>query len=1199
MKTLNHLDVELSGINLIEASAGTGKTYAIASLYLRLLLEKELQPEQILVVTYTEAATQELRGRIRSRIREAIEVMDGRKSTDAFLLELYEKASGSGLKSVRNLLERALFAFDTASIFTIHGFCLRALQDNAFESGSLYDTELVTDQTDQVREIVDDFWRMHFFGEPAPLLGYALRKRFTPDTFISFLKELHAGTGVGVIPDFSDEGIVEIESECAAACLEACSIWRERREEIIDLIATDNGLSRAAKYYRPDLLGPLFAGMDAFADGGNPYDLFDGFGKLTSVGIIEGTKKKGVAPSHPFFSACQRLLDAVENRFLSLKSELVHFYRKNLPLRKRSGNIRFFDDLLEDLYHALQSENGGEVLAGILRSSFCAALIDEFQDTDPVQYEIFRTIYAGSGLPLFLIGDPKQAIYSFRGADIFAYMRAAREAGEGRRFTLTENWRSSPGLLKAFNTLFDNTRQPFIYDGIVYHPLASGKSWPNGQEAVSNEKEPMQLRLLDSRDEKNGMLTVDEANAFASAAVAGEIARILQEGEELPGGSKCTAGDIAVIVRTHLQAGLMLDALHAKGIPGVMRSNRTVFASREAEDVRTLLSAIADPGNEPKVRAALVNDILGRSGSEIAGFNDDEVSWIACLRQFRLYHELWRERGCMVMSRELMVKEGVRGRMLGYPDSSGERRLTNLLHCFELLHREEHERGPGMEGLLAWFSERIAVREEEEEHQIRLETDDAAVKIVTVHVSKGLEYPVVFCPFLWGNGGRKGDMVMFHDPSGMLVKDFGSPGFESHRQMAAKESLAESLRLLYVALTRAKYRCYLFSASTRAESSPVNYLLHASDETGKAENQAAALAADSKTLSADMMAAQLESLAGRSEGSIGFSLLMREEVDGMPGLSRTGAEAQRDDLELKHFSGTIDRTWRVSSFTSFSRHEPGSSELPDRDESVADGGLPLAAVVPGGAEKSIFSFPKGARAGIFMHGIFEKLDFASPSEGMILELVEKGLERYNFDKDWLPCITEMVHNVLDSSLASSDGSFTLGFLCRKSWITELEFFFPLRFITSSALAGLLQTYGLLPCGVDLASLASMLQFIPVRGMLMGFMDMVFEQNGRYYLLDWKSNHLGNTADDYGPDSMRPAMQQNLYVLQYLLYTVALNRFLSLRVANYRYGSHFGGVIYVFLRGVQREKGESRGFFRDLPPEALIESLTNLLIEHEG
>ncbi len=1194
MKTLNHATVALSGINLIEASAGTGKTYAIASLYLRLLVERELLPEEILVVTYTEAATQELRSRIRNRIREALEVMEGCDTKDAFLEGLYEKASLTGLKKVRDMLERALGAFDTASIFTIHGFCLRALQDNAFESGSLYDTELVTDQTELLRDIVEDFWRMHFFREPAPLLGYTLRNRQSPATFISLLKNLHAGTGVEVIPDFSEEQIVVLDRECSAAYKEISALWERERDSITELLRTSKGLKRSQETYRADLLEPLFADMDDFVAGGNPCDLFGDFKKFTANAISEGTKLKNIPPDHPLFGSCQRLQDAVQSRFLALKAELVRFYRKSLPLRKRVSNIRFFDDLLEDLYRALLSDGGGALLAGLLRAKYRAALIDEFQDTDPVQYEIFRSIYAGSNLPLFLIGDPKQAIYSFRGADIFAYMRAAREVSEERRFTLTDNWRSSPPLLDAFNTLFDNDRRPFLYDEILYHPLAAG----NREQKESGDaagSEPMQLWLMDSSDQKSGMLTVEEAGTIASNAVAGEIVRILQDGSTLAGGKPLAAGDIAVIVRTHRQAATVLKALSSCGISGVMRSDKSIFETREAEEVRSLLSALGDPANEAKVRAALVTDLLGRSGNDIAELLDDELLWTECLREFRNYHELWLLRGSMVMSRELMAREGIRGRLLGYAD--GERRLTNILHCFELLHREEHERGVGMEGLIAWFSERLGTECEQDEHQIRLETDEAAVKIVTVHVSKGLEYPVVFCPFLWSGSNQKGDVVMFHDEHWHLVKDFGSADVDCHRSLAGKESLAESLRLLYVALTRAKYRCYLFAGKTRAESSSINYLLHASSNTRLAENQATALAFEMKAMTTESMAGQLQTLAGSSGGTIGFSRMMRTDVDGSAPFYRITAPAGSERPNLRSFSRTLDTSWRVSSFTSFSRHDSGreqqSAELPDRDESGMTGGRPNTAV----AGESIFTFPKGAQAGIFMHGIFEKLDFASPSEEAISELVARGLARYGYALDWQPHITKMVHNVLGTPLSHT--GFTLGALRKGSWSTELEFFFPLRFINSSRLADILRYQGLLSGGVDLALLAESLQFKPVRGMLMGFMDMVFEQDGCYYLLDWKSNHLGNSLDDYGQDAMRQAMQKNLYPLQYLLYTVALNRYLALRVENYRYSSHFGGVIYVFLRGVSMVHGEGRGFYREVPPEGLIEELTNLLIEKKG
>ena len=1198
-QSLNHTTVDLSGMNLIEASAGTGKTYAIASLYLRLLLEKELLPEEILVVTYTEAATQELRARIRNRIREALDVMEGRQEGDPFLQELCLKCGAGEMKREREILERALSAFDTASIFTIHGFCLRALQDNAFESGSLYDTELVTDQSKLLGEIVDDFWRMHFFREPAPFLGYALRKRYSPASFMAFLKSLHTGTGSLIIPSFSVEEIVALEMECTAAFGEISRMWKDDKNAITQLLFNDKGLKRSADTYRPDLLEPLFAGMEEFVKGGNPYDLFEGFAKFTSSFIRDGTKQKNSPPQHPFFEICEQLHDAASQRFLALQAELVSFYQKELPLRKRSGNIRFFDDLLEDLYHALVSANGGDIFADLLRKRYRAALIDEFQDTDPVQYEIFRRIYAGSDLPLFLIGDPKQAIYSFRGADIFAYMRAAREVDDEKRFTLTANWRSEPLLLHAFNTLFENSRQPFLYETIAYHPLTPGNREGQGGQHVDTDKPPLQLWLMDSGDKKNGILTVDEANSLASAGVSDEIERLLlegQKGEILVGNRPLAASDIAVIVRTHRQAALVLNALRARGIAGVMRSDVSVFASREAEELRILLSAIVDPGNERKIRVALVTDILGRSGNDIASMAEDENSWSNCLREFSFYHHLWLERGVIVMSRELMAREGVRGRLLACPDNSGERRLTNLLHCFELLHQQEHERGLGMEGLVSWFSEQTGKEEQAEEYQIRLETDEAAVKILTVHVSKGLEYPVVFCPFLWGGSGGGGKVVTFHNDEWQLVHDFGSGEFLRHRSIAEKESLAETLRLLYVALTRARYRCYLFSGKTRSDSSPINYLLHASEKARRAPNQSTALAEEAKLLTAEKMAAELQSLAGSSEGSIGFQLLTNGAAESEIPLYDGSSTLQSDELLLRSFSGIVDAGWRVSSFTSFSRHEQKHVELPDRDESQAPSELPLSA----SAEKSIFSFPRGAQAGIFMHGIFEELGFDSPTEKDVRNLVEKGLERYGYALEWEAVISSMVHNVLATPLASPEGEFRLGALKKGSWITELEFFFPLRFITPAILGEALARHGRVPGGVDLAALADALQFRPVKGMLMGFMDMAFEVNGRYYLLDWKSNHLGNTLEDYGQEKMKEAMETNLYPLQYLLYSVALNRYLSLRLKEgYSYSKHFGGVIYVFLRGMSQHGGEKTGFFRDRPDEGFIRELTNILIEPGG
>ena len=1204
MLELDHLHIDLAGTNLIEASAGTGKTYAIACLYLRLLIEKDLTPEQILVVTYTEAATKELRGRIRSRIREALGVMDGAATQDAFLAGLADNVNGQGpdrIKS-REKLDRALNAFDTASIFTIHGFCLRALQENAFESGSLYDTELVTDQTELLQEIVDDFWRMRFFAEPSPLLEYALHKGCSPRTFMYFIKGMLSNSKLEIIPQFSADEIATIEARCRSSYEKVRQEWQEHKKEIADLVRNDKGLSRAANAFKTDLLPELFAGMDACVAGNNPFNLFPDFCKLTTSGVAQGKKPKGTAPEHPFFNSCEELMKNVEERFLALYGELVRFCREHLPIRKRERNIRFFDDLLNDLYQALLGENG-EALSGSIRGKYPAALIDEFQDTDPVQYDIFRKIYAATNYPLFLIGDPKQAIYSFRGADVFAYMEAAGNVAVDKRFTLTVNWRSSPRLLTAFNKIFTSVTNPFVYDMISYHPVKQGQEH-DGKELARAAGETAPLQIWQIPPEENGKpVNVSKASEIIPPLVAAEIARLLQEGAEgkaMVDNHPLFPGDIAVIVRSHRQAGYMQEALCNLGIPSVLHSDASIFASAEAAEVGTLLHALADPGSEPKVRAALVTDILGRSGDDIALLLEEELAWDDCLEKFREHNQSWRDRGFMAMAQSLLAREGIRGRLLRYPD--GERRLTNLLHCFEIIHRKAHEQKLGIEGLVTWFSEQISAKDAAEEYQIRLETDEKAVKIVTVHVSKGMEYPVVFCPFMWGGISDDDDVITFHEGFAM-VKDFGSPNYDQNRKAAQRETLAENLRLLYVALTRAKYRCYLCagkitgkSKKSRPETSSLAYLFHATAGTSISEDPVSRLADEVGKLTLQEMQGQLQVLQEKSEGTIDV-VEMPESGAAMPFVPML------DDgmpLASRKFSGVISSEWRVASFTAFASHETTANELPNRDERNTGKEVSGSkdAEVPAG--KSIFTFPRGAQAGIFFHEIFEGLNFAQTSEEAVSSQVEKGLEKFGFDKEWQPHVCNMVNRVLTTPLTGPEGAFSLAMLKPGSWITELEFYFPLRFITSDLLTACLRKWGTLPDHADLGKeVCASLRFRPVRGMVRGFMDMVFEQGGRYYLIDWKSNHLGYRMEDYGQETLKTAMERNLYPLQYLLYTVALNRYLSLRVRGYDYATHFGCVFYVFLRGVSPERGEACGFFRDLPSLEMIDELTKLLIQGGG
>ncbi len=1202
MRELQHLNIELRGRNLIEASAGTGKTYAIACLYLRLVIESDLTPEQILVVTYTEAATEELRGRIRARLREAGEVFGGAPCADPFLQGLLRKAGeeNPGEAAARERLERALTSFDLASIFTIHGFCLRALQDNAFESGSLYDTELVSDQSGLIRELVDDFWRRTFFSADAPLLGYVLANDISPAGLTAFLRDMLGNPQLEILPRISLDQIPLLEERCQELFQAVSNAWRASRTEITELIRNDKGLSKAREAYHPELLPGLFAAMDAYTLRANPFELFPGFGKFCSSGILKGKKPTGAPLSHPFFDLCEELNRTVGQRFLGLKAELLAFAAEQLPALKRERNIRCFDDLLTSLYQALNGPRGDDLTLS-LRRKYRAALIDEFQDTDPVQFHIFDRLHGNDHLPLFLIGDPKQAIYSFRGADIFAYLKAASGVEPERRFTLTANWRSTPALLTALNGLFDNKRRPFLFREIASPPVVAGREdREDGLSRADGDQAPLQLWYLPPNGEGKPCPT-GQATHRISRAVAAEIARLVRDGDSgraLVDGRPLLPEHLAVIVRSHRQAGFIQEALRALSIPSVMRSDASVFATREARQLCALLAALAAPGDEWKLRAALVTDIFGQVGDDIVRLLDDEQLWEEWLTRFRDYHRCWMERGFMVMAQTLMAREGVRGRLLRHPD--GERRLTNLLHCFELLHAASQERSLGAEGLAGWFAERIAAGEASEASQIRLETDDRAVKILTVHVSKGLEYPVVFCPFLWGGVRSDGEILSFHDGY-RPMKDYGSDEWERHRIQARMEALAENLRLAYVALTRAKYRCYLVGGSiadgtgrSGPETSPLAYLFHASPATRSAADPVGALAREVKQLSADEMEQQLLTLAEHHPGAISLSP-MPEEAPAVPAPSSpAGAHSQ---LRARTFDTPLERDWRVSSFTSLASRDQVERELPDRDRTGGEA-APSAPSAPNTEEKSIFAFPRGARAGIVLHELFEKLDFAGIAAEKTDELVTTCLRKHGFGAEWREPVSAMVHNVVATRFSAPEGGFSLGDLKPHSWLTELEFFLPLGFVTPALLGECLTGRDDVQ-GRDLGVLARSLSFRPTRGMLRGFMDMVFRHGERFYLVDWKSNHLGNRVEAYNVEALKGAMEQNLYCLQYLLYTVALNRYLSLRVRDYSYTTHFGGVLYLFLRGMDSDRGEEFGVFRDIPPEGVIRDMTDRLIRSGG
>lgn len=1194
METYDNLTIELAGRNLIEASAGTGKTFAIACLYLRLVVEQGLLPENILVVTFTEAATKELKSRVRERLSLSRDIFSGIGAGDEFSAALLEGANPwwPGREVAVERVESALRTFDCAAISTIHGFCSRALQDNAFESGSLYDTELVTDQGPLIREIVDDFWRINFFGDEAPLLATVLRKKWLLDDMVRFLRGKLANPDLEVVPLVDRNEEENLSRRCRSIYDSLVAIWQAERAQLEDILLTHKGLSKAKDKYRPDLVPGLLAAMDSYLAEGNPFELFAGIEKYSSAFIESQALKREAPPHHEFFDRCAELLELVNKRFIALKGNLLLFARQRLSRLKAERNIRCFDDLLSDLYRALDGPSGNE-LAARLRERYRAALIDEFQDTDPVQYRIFRKIFGTGPVPLFLIGDPKQAIYSFRGADIFAYLEAKVDVPASNHFTMDRNWRSSPEMVAALNLLFRQQGQrPFLFSEIGY-PGVSAAREKRPLTLAGRDPAPLQVWFLGRENDDGAVITIGTAKQRIVRMVADEISGLLADGRRgtaLLDGRGVLPEDIAVIVRSHDQAALVQEALRARRIPAVVQSTASLFATREAQEVYRVLEAVAEPSRETLVRAALSTALFGLSGNDIAELAGNDQAWEERLASFGNYHDQWRERGFMIFFRALLSREKVRERVLSREE--GDRRLTNFLHCSEILHQAATEQDLGMDALRAWFGERVGAPPENDEYQIRLESDEKAVRIVTIHVSKGLEYPIVFCPFSWGGVIEADDTVICHDGYRMVV-DFGSADFDRHRIAARNEALAENLRLLYVALTRAKYRCYLVWGRFRyTETSAPAYLLHYPDD--EIVDAVQRLSGTMKELSDGQMVERLERIVDQGPGTLAVS------VDPEP-VGAIGVPLLEKPFlpEFVPFSGTVAADWRVASFTSFAAGHRETAELPDRDQGTVTVTEEPAEADEAGtvAAGSLFAFPRGAAAGIFFHAVFEQLDFAGSDEESLELLVGNMLARHGFDPSWLAPVCGLVRDVMTVPIPVARGTLCLGNLGCRDRIVEMEFFFPLSFVESRTVAKILARWNAGDAGTDFRAVAERLSFGGVRGMVRGFIDLVFRQGGKYYLLDWKSNHLGMRPSDYCRERLAAEMENKLYHLQYLLYLVALNRYLEMRDPAYRYAEHFGGVLYLFLRGMDPARPGS-GVYYEVPPEGLVRELTDCLVEHE-
>ena len=1220
---LDVLACELEGVRLIEASAGTGKTWAICALVLRLLLERRLEVRQILVVTFTNAACAELRTRIRARLVETLANLEGGAPATADplvprLLEMLRRDHGLADDELRSRIELALASFDEAAIYTIHGFCQRALAEMPFAARMPLRMELLDDDDELVLEAASDFWRQRVARDdldPA-LAAWLVACKDSPQTFAALLARRLAKPGSAMLwPQGSENPAPADVAGLQAAHAAARARWLAGRQAIVDAVSAALPGMKATSYQTRSVgeaaaaWDDLLAGDDALAALERKPDK----AALLATGRLAGGTKKGQAtPVHPFFAEAQALLDARQaatralalSRFALLRTMLAQAGRA-LHEAKRRRRVMSFDDLLVHLERRLQADDGAG-FAQVLRERFPAALIDEFQDTDPVQFAVFSAVYRGALGPLMLIGDPKQAIYGFRSADLHTYLGARSLADAG--YTLLGNQRSTGELIGAVNALFGANPRAFMQPGIDFRPAGEGQRRPAPLVDRSGPAAALQVWLLPEDPEAGAPMLRARAEQAVVRATAAEVARLLAagaRGEVTLDGRALRAGDVAVLVRRHAEGRAMRDALAALGVGSVELSQASVFRSADAEEVDRVLRAVLEPTRERLLRAALATEAMGHDAAQIDALAADEGAWLRIAQRFAAYRQSWLEKGVGPMLHAWLAGERVAERLLARAD--GERRLTNLLHLVELAHAAAGQH-PSPDALLRWLQSARRQARAGEEAQLRLESDRHLAQVVTVHKSKGLEYPVVFCPFLWrGRHARARDPLgdEYHDENGRAVIDLrtGEEADEAAiKRQVALEAATDDLRLAYVAVTRAVHRCVLVAGSyavgtagggrSSAESSRnvLNWLAagdgHSPEDWLSGSREPA------------VIAAAWAALAARH--APGLSVAPLPDAPGVALGAPCDAAAR---LEALAPPATPPAGWRIGSYSSMlwgATHERAAADHDLRAGRDAASAGPAAARTGADAPApdDILGFARGAAAGVCLHAVFEHAEFSDPASwpAAIARALRTlppqapgGGPRVEAARA-ARMLERMLGDVLSTPLpVGTARPLVLAGVPASRRLAELEFHLPAHDLAAPALNALLQRLGVK---------APRLDFARLRGYLVGHIDLVVEHNGRYFVVDWKSNHLGDRPADYGERPLAAAMVQHGYHLQSLLYGVALDRHLRRCLPGYEPEMHFGGSLYLFVRGVRPlwtdDQGRPTGVHFHRPGAATLAELSSLL-----
>ncbi|GGF54810.1 exodeoxyribonuclease V subunit beta [Alteromonas lipolytica] len=1178
---LDVIDLPLAGRHLIEASAGTGKTFNITRIYLRCLLEQKLTVQQILVMTFTKAATEEIRGRIAATLREALVYWHARREgqqakSDPVLNAVYDRLDPDEAEA---LLQAALLELDDASVFTIHSFCNNVLADLAFTSAAPLELALATDTKALYLQGCEDFIRK-ISQDDAAFALLAECGWHTPDALLSEFYSLF---------EFADRpelaSTETIEQQFDQLLVRLAERYKPQADGIYTTLVDNEALFMSALIGKDAERAREWQVILDWLFNGPLYEVPEELGKFVN-GNRYRAKREGIEQAKAIVEPVKDLRKSLNEEVADVFSKkqallarlpvytvvcnAVDFVRDYVKKQKQRLNTVDFNDLIRLL--AAQIDSADSPLCQQLRQRYPVALVDEFQDTDADQYHILANVYAAQNedespqTTLLMIGDPKQAIYGFRGGDIFTYLQAARQARY--RWVMDTNWRSVKPMVEAYNRLFwgapvsEPARDVFRF-GIGYEPVKAS----DGAKAAA-------IPLVDSANDRAALTFIadepleDDSKAKGATRLrlakqlTNEILRLLAQATL--GDRAVLPADIAILVQTGTEADIVQSALKAVGLPSVYLSNRnSLFASSEAADLLMVLNAIWHAHDLRLVNSVVASPLLGLSREQIHTLLTDEYAsdWDRLLMQIAQLREIWTRQGVMALILGMLQNSYMpRG-------GDAERSLTNYQHLGEVL--EEAARTYTQPGhLLNWLHRQVRQPEQSQEHIQRLESDARLIQIVTQHGSKGLEYPIVFVPFAseyrdpLSFGGRQSQVLRFYDSETASQRmALGAPPAIQAR--VKSEGDAESMRLLYVAITRASHRCYLGVAESKlSEQSALGTLVRREAFNDWQEAVQAIV----------------------SEGAGHTAMLTH--IDEVP---LTLAQEQAAELSCQTFQRPLDDNWRLYSFSALTRQVAHTSFRQREAESFSDG--PSVAVAPVSSPALRFALKAGAQSGNLLHDLLEVTDFSAP------DWQENGVaiaKRYGIEETSHNALFEWLEEVLQTPLVlepDGEACLQLADLPLSDTLREAEFYFPLQSANRRAVGRVLQAHR---DSLAIEALPVALDGVQLDGMMHGFIDLIFCHQGRYFVADYKSTFLGDKPGDYHPHKLCLNNQQHYYDLQYLIYSVALHRFLAQRIEDYDPDSHFGGVAYFYLRGMSPDFPPGSGVFFDPLSTALIEQMEQAL-----